>query len=250
MEFTQCLQIFDENRDSVIRLLNFDKEVQQFAIKEVELLHDSLKKKQKIDNPHINGERALDQLRSIRNSPVLKARYETIYNQGVVLMVSYFGSAIGDVFRQASAIAFRNRSSRVMDAELKLSVSEIFASRDAGEGFIGDLLMQKDGISFQDMQSTHRAFKQFFSVEIQIDDVIRNIIVGQACRHAIVHDGATANVRTIKQIKNITPRTLKPNITVGEKIEFSIEEVVSLAKDMREYLTALVSKVEQALQVS
>ena len=72
---------------------------------------------------------------------------------------------------------------------------------------------------------------------------MKNIIVGQACRHAIVHDGATANSRVMNQVRNAIPRTLKPNLTLNEKIQFSISEIEDLAEEMKSYIENLVKVV-------
>jgi predicted AAA+ superfamily ATPase len=158
-------------------------------------------------------------------------------------MVSYFGSALGDVFRLASARALNNADEKITDVELKVRVSEILSLADAPEHQIGDLIILKDDISFQDMQSTHRAFKKYFDAHLETDGIVRNIIVAQACRHSIVHDGARVNQRTINQIRNASPRTLKPELTLNQEISFSIDEIDRLSVDMLSYVSKLVDKV-------
>lgn len=246
MDFDSALEIFSGNIESVSRLVNFDKEVQEIAINGIEDLHNFLKKEKGFDNPKWNGERTLQMLRGIRHSQVLRERYSTIYNQAVVLMVSYFGSTISDVFRRAASRSLDRGDPTVLETELKIRIAEVLALRESASDQIGDLLIQKDGISFQDMQSTHRAFKQYFGVVIQTNETVRNIIVGQACRHAIVHDGATVNARTINQIRNASPRTLKPKLLLGEKIVFSISEIDELSSNMKQYISNLVTETKAA----
>jgi hypothetical protein len=246
MKLESVLDTFCENVASVWKLVNFDTEVQKFALDGVRSLHEFLKNVKGYDNPQWNGERTLQLLEGIRQSPVLRDRYSTIYNQAVVLLVSYFGSVVGDVFRVAAGRAMERSDPRVLDTELKLKISELLPLAISPSDQIGDLLIQKEGITFQDMQSTHRAFRNYFGVEIQTDDVATNIIVGQACRHAIVHDGSIANARVMKQLRNAQPRTLKPNLALNENIKFSIAEVELLASEMSRYMRALVSAVEHA----
>jgi len=246
MGFDGPLSTFSVNLESVSKLINFDREVQDLAIVGIETLHKFLKEEKGYDNPKWNGERTLQMLRGIRSSPVLRERYSTIYNQAVVLLVSYFGSVIGDVFRRAAARGLERGDLSVLETELKIRVNDIVELRESAPELIGDLLIQKDGISFQDMQSTHRAFRHYFSVEIETDDEARNIIAGQACRHAIVHNGAKVNTRIINQLRNAYPRTLKPDLMTGEKIEFTIDEINLLSGDMSGYISNLISKVKDA----
>ncbi|NKF24796.1 hypothetical protein [Solimonas marina] len=209
----------------------------------MEKLHTFLKERKGFDNPKWNGERTLELLRSIRSSPALSERYATIYNQAVVLLVSYFGSAIADIFRHGAARGLERNDPDILEAELKIRVGEVVGLGSSASEQIGDLLIQKDGITFQDMQSTHRAFQKYFKVDLETDETVKNVIVGQACRHALVHDGGKANHRIIRQIRNATPRTLKPNLSQGEQIRFSISEVEMLSNEMRTYIQTLVTKM-------
>jgi hypothetical protein len=243
MDLTNQVAAFHANLESVRKLVNFDAEVRDIALKGVQSLHEFLKESKGFENPAWNGERTLQILRSIRDSPALKDRYSTIYNSAVVLLVSYFGSAIGDVFRAAAARAVTRNDPRVLDTELKIKVGDVVGLTAAPEEQIGEMLIQKEGISFQDMQSTHRAFKHYFGVELPTTEAVKNIIVGQACRHAIVHDGATANARVMNQVRNATPRTLKQDLCLNQKIKFSIAEVDLLAADMKSYIENLANVV-------
>ena len=246
MNLSDVLYVFEQNVRSVTGLINFDTEVRDIAVQGVESLHNFLRNDKGFTNPKWNGENTLKMLRGIRQSPVLKERYSTIYNQAVVLLVSYFGSVIGDVFRGAAARGVKRQDPRLLEIELKIRVGELMTLAVAPEEQIGDLLIHKEGISFQDMQSTHRSFKQFFGVEMQTDEAVRDIIVGQACRHAIVHDASVANARVMNQIRNASPRTLKRDLSLNEKIQFSIDEIDFLAAQMRAYMSTLVEKVEAA----
>lgn len=172
-----------------------------------------------------------------------KERYSQIFNQAVVLLVSYFGSALGDIFRMAAARALTNADERVVDVEIKVRIGEMISLAESPEQQIGDLIILKDDISFQDMQSTHRAFRKYFDAHLETDNVVRNIIAAQACRNAIVHDGAKVNQRTVNQIRNANPRTLKPILSIGEEIRFSIDEIDVLSGDMMSYVARLAKKL-------
>ena len=243
---------FDQNVQAVIRLMNFDREVQDLTIGYIEDLHHSLVRVQRIQNEQLNGKRTLDMLRIIRTNDSLRPRYQLILNQAVVLLVSYFGSALGSLFRFAVARAIAGADRRILSEDINVEVEELLARGDQIQDVLGDMLIQKKDISFQDMKSVSRAFKTYFGIEIVKDDQVNNIIVGQACRHAIVHDGARANSRILRQIENAKPRTLKQQITENEQISFMPSEVEELAQNMKAYAITLHEKIQAyntALQV-
>jgi hypothetical protein len=162
-------------------------------------LHQALKENQKIDNPRLNGERTLKLLESIRENDSLRDRYQTIFNQAVVLLVSYFGSAVGDVFRLAIAEELAKKTNtRLLKEELRVTLLEAL---DAAEDFtdaIPDLFVLKKDISFQDMQSIHRAFEDYVRIQMERNEGVNNIIVGQACRHVIVHKASVVDDRLVR----------------------------------------------------
>ena len=79
------------------------------------------------------------------------------------------------------------------------------------------------------------------------DEVVNDIIIGQATRHAIVHNSGTADERCVAQVEHATPRTLKPVLRVHEAIEFSPPEIEGLAEAMREFLERLAKRSLDAI---
>ena len=244
MDFDSTLSNFKENLDSVSKLVNFDKEVQEIAINGIENLHHFLKDEKGFANPKWNGERTLQTLRNIRKSPMLEDRYSLIFNQAVVLMVSYFASGLGDLFRASIARSFKRKDDAILRAELKVQVEDIALLLESVDTQLGEFIIRKEGLSFQDMQSTHRAFKEYFGINIQTDENVRNIIVAQACRHSIVHVGARVDLRMINQLKTITPRPLKPDIKLNDKITFTLNEISEVENSMIMYLDNLVENLK------
>ncbi len=239
------LDSFKRNLESVQKLMNFDRDVQDMAINYIEKLHNSLVNVQNITNEQINGKRTLDLLKGIRENDSLRPRYKIIFNQAIVLLVSYFGSAITDCFRLATQIAVESCDKRVLDEELNLEIKELIDRGDQIGDVLGDLLIQKKDISFQDMKSTHRAFKKYFGIEINKDAIVNNIILGQACRHCIVHEGGRVNRRIIKQIENAKPRSLKPSVRENDQLNFSTEEVEELGGYMKDYVSNLEARISE-----
>ena len=82
------LGTFDQNVQAVIRLMNFDREVQDLTIGYIEDLPHSLVRVHRIQNEPLNGKRTLDILRSIRTTDSLRPRYQSYLNQSVLLLAS------------------------------------------------------------------------------------------------------------------------------------------------------------------
>jgi hypothetical protein len=154
--------------------MNFDRDVLQFTLDALHKLRDDLTKHHKLGNPHLTAERALQAIEGIRNNDSLRPRYETIFNQALVLLVSYFGSAVNNVFRRGARLAIdRIPETSLLKEELRLSVAALNDSTSSLRESLPDLLIQSKDLSFQDMQSIGRTFRTYFQVEIQKDDIFK-----------------------------------------------------------------------------
>lgn len=237
---------FERNIESVESLLNFDRKVLDMAIESIHELHDYLVEYPKITADKYNGKRTLDTLKSIRNNDSLKSKYAVINNQAIVLLVSYFGSAVADIFRRASKIAVNTHNDeRVLGEELKFKLEELLNLKSSLGDSIGELLITKNNISFQDMKSIQREFKKYFGIKIDKDINVNNIILGQACRHSIAHEAAKVNARVMNQVKGAKPRNLKESISEGEVIEFTQGEIKVVSESMLNYVKNLNQQVSE-----
>ncbi len=216
------------------------------AIDSIQELHERLvSPPYSIDNELSNGKRTLDILSGIRKNDSLKLRFSTINNQAVVLLVSYFGSATADLFRIASKIAVEeHKDKRVLNAELKVKVEELIEYGESLGDSIGEILIAKNSISFQDMKSIQREFKKYFGIHIERDIHVNNIILGQACRHSIAHEAGVVNSRVLHQVQGANPRDLKTALKLGESIEFTEEEITVVAGSMLKYVSGLEAQVD------
>lgn len=247
--FQSVVSRFRSNCDDVERLINFDREVLQLVIISLEDLHEKLKPLH--GTAQMNGGRVLEIVRGIRSNDSLRNRYGVIFNQAVVLLVSHFAAALGDIFRASLMHSFDDeRSGTLFDEEIKLTFREM---KDRGwnlKASAADLLIAKKDFNFQDMGSTVRAFDTYVGVKLERDAVVNNLILGQASRHVIVHTGGIASDKMLRQISKAYPRTLKEEIAAGSKIQFSIEEVIKLKVDMIEYVDRLVAAIRHAQELS
>jgi hypothetical protein len=169
----------------------------------------------------------LTTLKNVRRNDSLRPKYEVIANQGVVLLVSYFSSSLEDLFRVALADALdaRRIPEELWDAEFKASFAQLVGIRRDADGLI-DLVVAKNDINFQDMQSIVRSFKDYLRIQVIKDTDTDNLIFAQAARHAIVHSAGIADDRFLKQIRFAPDRAISRPFAKGDRIQFSTDEVL------------------------
>jgi hypothetical protein len=244
----RALQSFRQNADAVERLLEFDHVVLDVAVTGLRELENQLESKNLHSAlPLVRNRAAL--LENLKHADSLRPQYEAIFNQCVVLLVSYFSSAQHTLFRDAVVTALElSATVPAASEELKISwMAVIQAESDQAEMF-AELLIAQHDISFQDMQSVSRAFAKHLQINVEKTLDVNDIILGHAARHVIAHTGGTIDHKMINQIKNATPRRLKEALAEGERIRFSPEEIRTLATSMRDHLAALTTTVERAVE--
>jgi hypothetical protein len=241
--YTSTATTFSENARDVERLIDFDRDVLDIMIMSLE----GLKKDVPPQFHSFAGrvDRTVQVITNIRNNESLKSKYGTVCNQAVVLLVSHFASAVGDLFRKAvSAALDRDGNEALFGEELKLTFREIKDKNWNLKASAGDLLIAKKDLTFQDMQSTGRAFESYVGIQIVKDQRANNIILGQAARHVIVHTGARVTERMLKQVSKATPRTLKRELEPDAALVFAKEEVLELKSEMVAFVEDLVIKLQ------
>lgn len=242
------ISIFKENIESVYNLMDFDDVVLDYAIRSLETLCTKLESVHAIKNPRLSAEQTLKHIKDIRKNKSLQKNYEEIYNQCVVLLVSYFGSAIQDIFEECITYSLSIGSNQnLLDEEFKVTVKEIRELKFDLSGYIGTLLVENKKISFQDMKSIRRAFQKYFEIDTEKNRTVNNIILGQACRHVIVHSGSVINRKLINQVSDCTPRTLKVDLTENNRVQFQPNEVELLGKSMYNFIESVDSKLKKAI---
>jgi hypothetical protein len=245
---TPIVDQFNSNVRSVYDLAEFDVLVLDYAITSIAQLNKRLIKL-KIDNPAMLATGTLTQLGNIRQNESLQTKYSQIFNQCVVLLVSYFASAISDMFEESVTIHLtRSPPPGILKEELRLELGELFDINFDLSSNLGQILAKKKDISFQDMQSIHRAFEHYLGLNLERDKSVNTIIYGQACRHSIVHDGSVVNARLINQISKAEPRLISHEMSEGGTLLFSPEEIRILGDTMLEYTTRLASLLIDVLE--
>jgi ribosomal protein S10 len=230
---------FKQNCLFVIKLMSFDVQVIDFVEAELVKLEEALGKKFK--NDMLLPKRALVVIRGIRDEESLKMYYETIYNQCVVLLVSYFGSAVQEILETyINKMISGTEHHKLKREEIKINVSELAKLTGGTEISFGEMIINQRNISFQDMGSIHRFIRDIMGSAPENDETVNDIIFGQAARHIIVHRGSIIDARFMNQIANVKPRTLLPEVNLGGKITFRPEDVTVLRDAMLTYLSRII----------
>jgi len=246
--FNGISQRYKKNVDSVYSLMEFDEIVQTFCINALQRANTFLKKHNLDKHPSCTVSKELQQIETIRSHESLKPHYQAMLNQCVVLLSSYFASAVESLFTIAIPIKLdRGGTEKLNDAELRLKIDDLQLLNFILLPAIGELIASQKDISFQDMQSIARAFTDYLEFDPKKTKHVNNIILALACRHALVHSGGVASAKTINQISNATPRDIKNDLSPNQKILFTTDEIKIIGKSMTIYLDNLIQGVSKNL---
>ncbi len=239
---------FKGNVESVRKLVNFDDLIQKVYLDALKRAEEGLKKFGGEKHPSFSVENQIKSISNIRANKSLRPHYEVMLNQCVVLLVSYFASAVEDIFQFSLTRKIQNgQLSKLGTEEIKISLNELEKIDFEVLEHIGEIIVTKKDISFQDMQSIARAFNNYIDYEPEKDKDVNNIILSQACRHSIVHSGGVINSKIARQISTAKPRDLKKDLKEREQLQFNADEIEIVATSMILYIDKLVSALENKL---
>jgi hypothetical protein len=247
--FKPIQDTFTQNIDSVSRLMEFDEMVQMLAIQALERAY-ALQQKQGVVDAHPSSvKKELDQMKKIRSNESLKPYYQAMLSQCVVMLTSYFTSAVESIFTTAIPLKLEStHPKQLTEGKLKIKFSALQLLQSDFSGTVGELITAQEGMSFQDTKSIKRAFKDYLNCPIEKNECVNNIILALACRHALIHAGGVVNNKTISQVTDATPRQIKPELSKGQPLTFTIDEVKLIAKSMTKYISTIISSVSDVLK--
>lgn len=231
---------FENQLKSVEELANFDRFLLDFCINHIETLNDRLKKgPPEISNKRYLAENTLNVIKSIRKNDSLRHQYQSIFNSCLVLQVSYFTSTLHDFFRYSFQTLAQENLLPDIKEDLKLTFKELNELSFNLNNNIGELILKKKEINFQDMQSICKAYRNYFDIQINKDQKCNTIILAQASRHAIVHALGRADERFLRQVSDAKPRDIKHVFEINEEIKFSESELQYVRLAMLVFLQEL-----------
>jgi hypothetical protein len=239
---------FDANLQSVLDLVNFDHVILDTCLSHLNALSEKLEQHHRLANPYLSARNTIQLITAIRDHDSLRTKYEAMFNQALVLQVSYFASAIHQLFRASLAHFLAHfTDTRIQREEIRFSVEELRTMDYDLRDRIANIIISKKDYSFQDMQSINRAFEECYKFTPNRDANVDNIILAQACRHVIVHAGSIADERMVRQLSNATRRTVKATIIAGKHIQFTPAEIELVGASMRNYVADAVAFVNNNL---
>ena len=178
---------FERAVTGVEELLTFDQFVLEHVVGGLGEMGDHLEARGR-NNEARDVRNRIDAIRNVRTAGSLRPRCETIFNQCIVLLVSYFGATAGDLFRAGVAAAL-SRSIEVPAADISVDLRwRVLGGAQAQVPHrIAEAIVEQQKITFQDMKSTGKAFRRGLGIDIPRNEATNDIILGQAARHVIVH---------------------------------------------------------------
>lgn len=244
-EIDSIIDSFYDQLDRVEEIVEFDRQYLEEAIKALNDQKEALEKIGVHNSDH-HPDAAISILQALIRSGPEQLKYQSVFNQCLVLQVSYFASAVSSIFNSGlthylASPGLLNDSIKKM--ELKFTLGELM---DFGYDLsldIGRVVSNKSGVSFQDMQSIARGFSKFFDIDIEKDEDVENIIASQAFRHAIVHNGEIVDSKCIRQLQATPKRNFVEKIKENDRIVISHDDLNVVKKSMMNYVKKLKSNL-------
>ncbi len=218
----------DTHLRTVDELAGFDSILLDFCISHINDLNFKLKNgPPQISNQTYLAENALKAISNVRQNNSMRIQYKSIFNSCLVLQVSYFTSAVEAIFHYTiNRLITSNKTPYTIEA-----------------------LKQKNNINFQNMASTIKTYCKYLNLEIIKNSTVNNISLAQCCRHTIVHSLSIADQKFISQTQMLTPRDIKRNMTLDEKIFFSSSELQFVKLAMQTFISDLCDKIKAQLEI-
>jgi hypothetical protein len=235
---------------SVKDLSNFDRKITDLCTNHLEQLNSRYRSAPfKTTNQVYLCENTIGVIKNIRTNDSLRMHYNTMHNQCIVLAVSFFTSAISDIFRYSVQKSSEVGTLPASNEDIKLSIKELQDLSFNLTHHVADIILKKKDISFQDMQSTVRVFESYLSIKIPKDEVCNDIILAQASRHSIVHNHSIADEKFMNQIKNAKPRSIKQDFSPNEPFYYTGSEIEFVTFAMLLFVQNLISQIQDALKI-
>jgi len=227
IQLEDILDEFNQHIASVNKLMNFDRIVLDFCIESIKRLDERIKNNEeiKVTNVYLLPTSTIQTLEGIKENDSLRNQYESIFNQCLVLLVSYFSTICKEIFTKSiDYISLHDKQYFTpIKEDIKLSFEEISKYDFNLSGNLGQVIVDKKNISFQDMQSIVRSFEKYLLIEQPgKDNRINNIILAQAARHCIVHTSEITDEKFFHQIRNSSNRDVLKSLVLTFTIEQQI----------------------------
>lgn len=232
---------FEKNLQEIEEMVNIGSDVISIAVglveglsKEYESIEAFVPYKEKL-KANIGG------LKRIKENSELKKKYNILYNQALVLVVSNFESFLSDF----SKFLIEKHDYLLEWPDKKISLDlEMF---NYFTPTVGDIVLAslKEKYSFQDLESSLNFLKEFLSIDVRLSDETKdNIILFHALRHIIIHNSSTVDEKFLKQIRKTR---FAFTYDVGQKVSTSEEQFQKAKSEFSKLATEIFEKKNKEL---
>jgi phage terminase small subunit len=240
----------EKQLESVKDLSNFDRKITDFCTQHLETLNNKYRNAPfNTTNQTYLCENTIKAIKNIRENDSLRSHYNTMHNQCIVLAVSFFTSAISDIFRYSVQKSSELGTLPASNEELKISIKELQDVSFNLTNYVAEIILKKKDISFQDMQSTVRAFDNYLHIKIPKDSCCNDVILAQASRHSIVHNHSIADEKFLNQIKAATPRSIRQSFIPNEPFKYTASEIEFITFAMLIFVQNLRTQLVDGLKI-
>lgn len=249
----EALETHSANQNQVKELIGFDRLILDHCIQAILNLQARLVANERVQlSSRLLPETTIIELRSIRKHDSMRPQYAHMYNQCLVLSVSYFISALRSVFVRAvdHACCCCPELLLASKEDIRFTFEELREREFNLTDHLGELIVLKKDLSFQNMQHALKAFKDFLGVEIETNPELDTVIYGLAARHVIVHNLAKVDERFMALVKHAPQRKMGQGVVVGSDLNFQPDDVLVVQDCMRATLYALAKGVDERIQAT
>lgn len=237
---------FKKNIERVKELLIIDKLMHGLYIKALESVEHKFTEAGVIKNhPALQGlQSGIRNLKKIRENDSSSPYYKIVYNQSVVLLVSYFESTLEDLFINILLIKISDGTLNYPANKIKLSLKELCELITNHEN-IPIVWLSQNEINFQNINHVESTFKDYFDISSCEDKHIDNIKMGALCRHIIVHSGELISQSNVEAAEKIIHRDIMEKFIAGDKIIFEPEEIMKICESMETYINNIIKQTNR-----
>lgn len=234
---------FIQNLKMVEQIVNIGTDVGDLSVEFLEDLKKSHEDMEGFYDYKRKLERVISQIQNIKDAQQLVKKYEIIRNQAIVLIVENFESFLNDCVKVM--IDHYPNVIKWPDGKKNFAV-EVDILRYTAVPTVGDLVLtslKREGVNFQDLQSTLKFFEDYLRTKINLSDSDKDrVIFAQAFRNIIVHNGSTVDHRFSAQIRNTAYATKYKD---KEKILLSDAEYKSILGTFQTFSDNVMSEISK-----
>jgi uncharacterized protein (UPF0147 family) len=184
-----------------------------------------------------NSKRSLENI----NHQSIVDNFQVIYAQMCILAVSSLEATLKKYFvnmlKDPKNIKYDNKKLQ----EVKLTLKDIIDNDLRFGGKIGQIILEKASLNFQDLQAIKRNFKEFSYKEIKLtDQTEKNICFYLEARHILVHKGGIVDNKFVNATNSFNANI--KSYKEGDRIELGSDDWSNIRRVFLELVRATTKR--------